>query len=48
VITVAELGAALGRDPTSLYRVVHQLEADGALRKDGRALQPVGSRSAAP
>jgi len=41
-ITVAELGAALGVDPTSLYRVVHQLEADGAVRKEGRALQPVG------
>jgi hypothetical protein len=41
-ITVAELGAALDVDPTSLYRVVHQLEADGTVRKEGRALQPVG------
>lgn len=45
-ITVAELGAALGVDATSLYRVVHQLEADGTLRKEGRALLPIGAASA--
>src|SRR4051812_11395320 len=29
-ITVREVGAGLGVDPTSLYRIVHRLEQDGA------------------
>ena len=40
-ITVREVGARLGVDPTSLYRIVHKLEADGALRTSGRELRPV-------
>jgi CRP-like cAMP-binding protein len=39
-ITVREVGSRLGVDPTSLYRIVHRLEQDGALRKNGRALLP--------
>jgi hypothetical protein len=39
-ITVREVGAELGVDPTSLYRIVHRLEQDGALRKRGRELVP--------
>jgi transposase len=39
-ITVREIGTELGVDPTSLYRIVHRLEADGALRKRGRELLP--------
>jgi hypothetical protein len=39
-ITVREAGTELGVDPTSLYRVVHRLEQDGALRKRGRELRP--------
>ena len=39
-ITVAEVGDGLGVDPTSLYRVIRRLEADGRLRKVGRTLHP--------
>jgi phage terminase small subunit len=39
-ITVREIGSELGVDPTSLYRIVHRLEADGALTKRGRELLP--------
>ena len=39
-ITVREVGTRLGVDPTSLYRIVHRLEKDGALRKNGRELRP--------
>jgi CRP-like cAMP-binding protein len=39
-ITVREVGTRLGVDPTSLYRIVHRLEQDGALRKSGRELRP--------
>jgi CRP-like cAMP-binding protein len=39
-ITVREVGSRLGVDPTSLYRIVHRLEKDGALRKNGRELRP--------
>ena len=39
-ITVREVGAELGVDPTSLYRIVHRLEQDGALQKSGRELRP--------
>jgi Homeodomain-like domain len=39
-ITVREVGTELGVDPTSLYRIVHRLERDGALRKRGRELLP--------
>ena len=39
-VTVREVGAELGVDPTSLYRIVHKLEQDGALRKNGRELLP--------
>jgi hypothetical protein len=37
-ITVREAGAELGVDPTSLYRVVHQLEQEQAVQKRGREL----------
>jgi DNA-binding MarR family transcriptional regulator len=39
-ITVREIGSELGVDPTSLYRIVHRLEQDGALQKRGRELLP--------
>jgi hypothetical protein len=39
-ITVPEVGKALGVDPTNLYRIVRRLETSGAIKKDGRALQP--------
>jgi Homeodomain-like domain len=39
-ITVREAGTELGVDPTSLYRIVHRLEQDGALQKRGRELLP--------
>jgi hypothetical protein len=39
-ITVREAGSELGVDPTSLYRIVHRLEQDGALQKRGRELLP--------
>jgi hypothetical protein len=39
-ITVREVGSELGVDPTSLYRIVHRLEKDGALQKRGRELVP--------
>ena len=39
-ITVREVGTRLGVDPTSLYRIVHRLEQDGALQKSGRELRP--------
>jgi Homeodomain-like domain len=42
-ITVREIGAELGVDPTSLYRVVHRLEANGSVRKKGQALEPVAT-----
>jgi DNA-binding MarR family transcriptional regulator len=40
-VTIREIGRAMGVDPTSLYRPVRQLEAEGAIRKDGRHLHPV-------
>ena len=39
-ITVREIGTELGVDPTSLYRIVHRLEKDGAVKKRGRELLP--------
>jgi hypothetical protein len=39
-ITVPEIGTALKVDPTGLYRVVHGLESEGAIKKDGKAIQP--------
>lgn len=39
-ISVKELGSEVGVDPTSLYRVVKQLEGDGKLTKRGRELHP--------
>jgi hypothetical protein len=39
-VTVREIGAELGVDPTSLYRIVHRLEREGALEKRGRELIP--------
>jgi hypothetical protein len=39
-ITVREAGTRLGVDPTSLYRIVHKREQDGALHKNGRELRP--------
>jgi hypothetical protein len=39
-ITVKDIGAELGADPTSLYRVIRRLESDGRLKKDGKGLLP--------
>jgi hypothetical protein len=39
-ITVREAGEQLGVEPTSLYRVVRRLEENGAVKKQGRGLQP--------
>jgi hypothetical protein len=39
-ITVRDVGTELGVDPTSLYRIVHRLEQEGALQKRGRELLP--------
>jgi len=39
-MTVKDVGAEVGVDPTSLYRVVKQLESDGKLEKRGRELHP--------
>jgi hypothetical protein len=41
-ITVPEIGKALKVDPTGLYRYAKQLEADGAITKNGTALHPAG------
>jgi hypothetical protein len=41
-ITVPEIGKALKVDPTGLYRYAKQLEADGAITKDGTKLHPAG------
>jgi hypothetical protein len=38
-ITVPDIGRELGVDPTGLYRVVRQLEAQGAIKKEGMALR---------
>ncbi|MEJ7786308.1 MAG: helix-turn-helix domain-containing protein [Solirubrobacteraceae bacterium] len=39
-LTVKDAGAEFGVDPTSLYRIVKQLESDGKLEKRGRELHP--------
>ncbi len=39
-LTVKDAGAEFGVDPTSLYRVIKQLESDGKLKKRGRELHP--------
>ena len=39
-ITVKGIGEQVGADPTSLYRVVKQLESAGKLEKRGRELHP--------
>lgn len=39
-LTVKDAGAEFGVDPTSLYRVIKQLESDGKLEKRGRELHP--------
>lgn len=39
-MTVKDVGAEVGVDPTSLYRVVKQLESAGKLEKRGRELHP--------
>jgi hypothetical protein len=41
-ITVPELGKALKVDPTGLYRVVKQLQSDGAIVKQDQQLHPAG------
>ncbi len=41
-ITVAEIGQELKVNPTGLYRVVRDLEGAGKLKKEGKALAPVG------
>jgi hypothetical protein len=40
-LTVRQVGEALGVDPTSLYRPVRELVANGSLRKDGPQLYSV-------
>jgi transposase len=42
-VTVREAGTEFGVDPTSLYRLVHNLEKNGQLQKNGRGLEPVAS-----
>ncbi len=39
-LTVKDAGAEFGVDPTSLYRLVKQLESDGKLKKVGREMHP--------
>ena len=39
-ITVREAAHELGVDPTSLYRIVRRLVADGEVEKRGRTLHP--------
>jgi uncharacterized membrane protein len=39
-ITVSEIAKELGVDATGLYRPVHKLEQEGAITKQGAALQP--------
>jgi CRP-like cAMP-binding protein len=41
-ITVREIAGELGVDATGLYRPVHKLEQQGAISKQGAALQPTG------
>jgi hypothetical protein len=41
-ITVSQISKELGVDPTGLYRPVHKLEQEGAISKQGAALQPAG------
>ena len=41
-ITVSEIAKELGVDATGLYRPVHRLEQEGAISKQGPALQPSG------
>ena len=40
-VTIREMSRAMGVDPTSLYRPVRQLEAEGAIRKEGPRLHPL-------
>lgn len=40
-ITVPEMGTRLNVDPTGLYRVVRALEKEGAVKKEGMAIQPL-------
>jgi len=40
-VTIREIGRAMGVDPTSLYRPVRQLEAEGTIRKEGPRLHPL-------
>jgi septal ring factor EnvC (AmiA/AmiB activator) len=42
-ISVPEIGKSLKVDPTGLYRYVKQLEADGAITKNGTELHPAAS-----
>jgi len=42
-VTVAQIGARLGVDPTGLYRVVRQLQSDGAVLKEGSGLKPTAT-----
>jgi hypothetical protein len=39
-ITVREAGEQMGVDATALYRVMHRLESEGAIKKEGRELRP--------
>jgi sugar-specific transcriptional regulator TrmB len=39
-VTIREISREMGVDPTSLYRPVRQLEAEGAIRKEGPRLHP--------
>jgi len=38
-ISVPDIGKELGVDPTGLYRVVRQLQTEGAVKKEGMTLQ---------
>jgi hypothetical protein len=41
-ITVRQIAQELGVEPTGLYRPLHKLEQEGAISKQGAALQPAG------
>ena len=39
-ISASEIAEKLGIKPNYMYRVLHELQADGRVRKDGRAYYP--------
>ena len=39
-VGASEIAEKLGIKPNYMYRVLHELQADGKVRKDGRAYYP--------